>query len=310
VEAPSSGHRLHAQALQGLMVELAPVGITPALHNTIRPDMALLSNGVVSSVAHPGAIAFDRINMMFVTYDEIFDERGESYHRAMELCPDARRREFRLAVDSLALKNGAVLCDIPAGGGYLIDYLPPTLDIWLIAIDPSEVFARQWHGVRIESHLASLQDLPIADAACDAVVSIAGLHHIDDRPSVLREIRRILRPDGRLCILEVAAGSPVDAFLNGFVDAHSSMGHRGRFVDDSFRADLQTAGFRIECDELCRYTWDFSSEDDMAEFVRLLFGLDKAGRDDVLAGISRLLGYECGGDGCRMNWALQALIAT
>ena len=247
---------------------------------------------------------------MFDTYGKIFDQRGEAYHRAMTLFPEARHREFQLAVDSLALRGGEVLCDIPAGGGYLVEHLPAELEIHLIAVDPSAAFARQWVGIEIESHLAPLNNLPIADDACDAVVSIAGLHHIEDRASVFAELRRVLRRDGRLCILEVASGSLVDPFLNDFVHTHNSMGHVGRFIDDDFRTDLEAAQFEIMRDELCHYTWEFADEVSMAEFVRLIFGLDKAEREDVLKAIADLLGYRRGDDGCHMNWEMQLLVAT
>jgi hypothetical protein len=109
--------------------------------------------------------------------------------------------------------------------------------------------------------------------------------------------------------LEVARGSLVDSFLNSFVDAHNSMGHVGRFVDVLFRSELETVGFRIARDELCRYTWDFLDEDTMAEFVRLLFGLDQADRATVLGGLADFLGYRCRDDVCQLNWEMQRLLA-
>jgi SAM-dependent methyltransferase len=247
---------------------------------------------------------------LFEPYDTIFNRRGEAYHRAMQLVPGARRREFSLALDRVGLRHGAVLCDVPSGGGYLVDYLLPNLEVRLVAIDPSEVFARTWEDKRVEWHLAPLHQLPIVDAGVDALVSIAGLHHVDDRPLVLREMRRVLRPGGGLYILEVPVGAITDQFLNGFVDSHNSMGHEGRFVDDTFRADLGAAGFRIETDELCRYTWDFSGEAEMIEFIRLMFWLDKASPEAILEGVKDILGVVEDGDGCKMNWELQRIIAA
>lgn len=247
---------------------------------------------------------------MFEAYESIFNRRGEAYHQAMRLVPGARRSEFSLALDRLNLRRGGVLCDVPSGGGYLTKYLPPDLDVRLVAIDPSEVFARTWEDKRVEWHLAPLHQLPIEDAGVDALVSIAGLHHVDDRPVVLREMRRVLRPGARLCILEVPVGARTDRFLNGFVDSYNSTGHAGRFVDDRFRADLKAAGFHVETDELCRYTWDFSGEAEMIEFLRLMFWLDKASPEIILEGVKDILGVDGVEGSCKMNWELQRIIAT
>jgi SAM-dependent methyltransferase len=180
----------------------------------------------------------------------------------------------------------------------------------LIAIDPSDVFARTWRDKRVEWHLAPLAALPLPDAGVDALVSIAGLHHVGDRQAVLREMRRVLRPGGRLSILEVPVGATTDRFLNGFVHRHNSMGHEGRFIDDSFRADVTAAGFRIETDELCRYTWNFSSEGDMIEFINLMFWLDKATPAVILEGLRDILGVDAVDGSCKMNWELQRIIAA
>lgn len=247
---------------------------------------------------------------MFETYESIFSRRGQAYHRAMQLVPGARRNEFSVALEQVGLRCGDVVCDVPSGGGYLADHLPPDLELRLIAIDPSDVFARTWDDERVEWHLAPLTELPLHDAGVDALVSIAGLHHVDDRLAVLREMRRVLRPGGRLAILEVPVGAATDRFLNGFVDRYNSMGHEGRFVDDEFRADVKAAGFRVETDELCRYTWDFSGEDDMIEFINLMFWLDKATPEIIRAGVRDLLGVEAVDGSCKMNWELQRIIAT
>jgi SAM-dependent methyltransferase len=247
---------------------------------------------------------------LFEAYDSIFNRRGEAYHRAMQLVPGARRREFALALERAGLRHGGVLCDVPSGGGYLVDHLPPDLDVRLVAIDPSEVFARTWEDKRVEWHLAPLHQLPVEDAAVDALVSIAGLHHVGDRAVVLREMRRVLRPGGRLCILEVPVGATTDRFLNEFVDSHNSMGHEGRFLDEGFRTDLGAAGFLVETDELCRYPWDFSGEAEMIEFIRLMFWLDKASPETILEGVKDILGVVESGEGCKMNWELQRIVAT
>ena len=56
---------------------------------------------------------------------------------------------------------------------------------------------------------APAEDVPFDDDSFDAVVSTLVLCSVDDLPRALREIRRVLRPGGRLLFLEhVRAGTP------------------------------------------------------------------------------------------------------
>ena len=43
---------------------------------------------------------------MFQSYEEIFSQRADAYQKAMELCPAARDREFKLAVEAADIKAG------------------------------------------------------------------------------------------------------------------------------------------------------------------------------------------------------------
>ena len=49
---------------------------------------------------------------------------------------------------------------------------------------------------------APAEDLPFEDASFDTVVSTLVLCGVDDQPRAVREIRRVLRPGGRLLFLE------------------------------------------------------------------------------------------------------------
>ena len=49
---------------------------------------------------------------------------------------------------------------------------------------------------------APAEDLPFEDAAFDAAVSTLVLCGVDDQPRAVRELRRVLRPGGRLLFIE------------------------------------------------------------------------------------------------------------
>lgn len=247
---------------------------------------------------------------MFKSYSEIFDQRGEAYHQAMKLNPDARNMEFASVLSQAKLTDDLVICDMPSGGGYLQDKLPANLNIHLISIESSRQFSRNLTaGNSFESHHCPLDATPLDDASVDRVVSVAGLHHLESKLNVLVEMKRILRQDGRLCILEVPKGSIPASFLNKFVHEHSRMGHAGVFLDHHFREELAQAGFTLKTDVLRTYTWNFTDARQMVRYSQLMFGIDLATEDEILAGISRYLGYKCSTSGCHMNWELQLLYA-
>jgi SAM-dependent methyltransferase len=56
----------------------------------------------------------------------------------------------------------------------------------------------------LETVEADARSLPFADASFDALMCVAMLHHVDDRPRALAEQRRVLRPGGRGALMVFA----------------------------------------------------------------------------------------------------------
>ncbi len=75
----------------------------------------------------------------------------------------------------------------------------------LVGVDLSESLLTRYRGPA-ELHLADCRDLPLESDSLDAVMVQGGLHHLpkipEDLDAVLREANRVLRPDGRLYVVE------------------------------------------------------------------------------------------------------------
>ena len=84
--------------------------------------------------------------------------------------------------------------------------------------------------------------LPFADGAFDVVLIRDVLHHIADVDGVLAEARRVLRPGGRLTLLEPNRASPLILLQAAVIPAE-----RGvlRSTAAALEATLVRAGFRI-----------------------------------------------------------------
>lgn len=72
-------------------------------------------------------------------------------------------------------------------------------------------------GERARFVVGSALDLPFDDGTFDAVLSVASLKHWPERARGLRECARVLRPGGRLAVLEVDRGC-TDEAARAFVD--------------------------------------------------------------------------------------------
>jgi SAM-dependent methyltransferase len=101
--------------------------------------------------------------------------------------------------------------DIGAGTGYL---LPSLADHFrqVIAVEPASAMlecARQRileHGVaNVVFHHGDLGHLPISDQTCDLAIACLVLHHLPSPAEAVAEIHRVLRPGGRLLIVEQEA---------------------------------------------------------------------------------------------------------
>ncbi|MEK6713899.1 MAG: methyltransferase domain-containing protein [Nitrospirota bacterium] len=88
-------------------------------------------------------------------------------------------------------------------------------------IEPSEEMARlaQSRGLFIIRALA--EELPFADDTIDYVLMVTVICFLTDLPTAMKEIRRVLKPGGRLII--------------GFIDRESHLGKRYESMKDSNR---------------------------------------------------------------------------
>lgn len=240
---------------------------------------------------------------MFSTYREIFKKRGHLYHQAMTMYPQARAEEFDHTVRMANMKDDDAVCDIPSGGGYLSQFVNPTVSF--IHAETSDVFAKlcKWNGAA-NVFLGTLENIPLESDSVDKIISLAALHHVDEKERFFSEAYRVLRKGGTATIADVQAQSAPSEFLDGFVHEHNTMGHQGQYIHGRTPEKIAQNGFTILETSLIPFHWAFDSLQAMGQFCHLLFGIDKANPTQVIEGIRKHVGYVVENNICRMSWEL------
>ena len=144
--------------------------------------------------------------------------------------------------------------EIGAGTGVQFRHYPPAVTE-VIAIEPeptlramaTEAAREAPVPVRVLSGLADA--LPLDDGEVDAGVCAGVLCSVDDPAAALRELARVIRPDGELRFYEhVASSRPRAAALQRGLDASGIWAHAMGGCHTARRSDatIAAAGFAIE----------------------------------------------------------------
>ena len=162
-------------------------------------------------------------------YSEV---RRDTYGRDLGQTSWASLEEFAEIPRLLQITASSKVLEIGCGAGGCALHFAATIDCEVTGIDVNE------HGVRAANHLAHEQQvadrahfvaldagtqLPFPDESFDAAYSNDAFCHIPNRPSLLRECRRVLKPGARLLFSDALVVN--GALTNEELATRSSIGY-------------------------------------------------------------------------------------
>jgi SAM-dependent methyltransferase len=155
----------------------------------------------------------------------------------------------RLRAETLATARGRLLL-VGAGQGHDLPHLPPAVTE-VVAVEPDPTMRRLGRARLARSRVpavyigAAAERLPLADASVDTAAAALVLCSVRDPYRAAAELRRVLRPDGLLLVLEHVRG-PSGSRTGRWQDRIDPLWWRlfgGCHLDRPTRAVLDAAGF-------------------------------------------------------------------
>lgn len=133
---------------------------------------------------------------------EMFDGVARRYDLTNTVLSFAQDRRWRKATrKALALRPRDVVLDLAAGTAVSTEELAAS-GAFCIAADFSRGMLRAGVNREVPKVAADALHLPFADDSFDAATISFGLRNVNDVPLALSELRRVLKPGGRLAICE------------------------------------------------------------------------------------------------------------
>ena len=161
------------------------------------------------------------------------------YDRIMKQTEEACLAEWRRAL--LKDVRGDVL-EVGAGTGANLRHYPPSVKLTLTEPDPH--MRKRLPG----AVAAGAEELPFADGSFDTVVCTLVLCSVKDPARALAEMRRVLKPGGRLLFLEhvAAADNPKRLRWQRRVEPLWKRVMGNCHMTRDTLAEIERAGFRVE----------------------------------------------------------------
>jgi len=155
-----------------------------------------------------------------------------------------------------SLKPGEVVVDLGSGGGFDCFLAGPKVGATgrVIGIDMTpqmlskartNITSYTQHSglTNVEFRLGEIENIPVADATADVVISNCVLNLSTDKPRVWQEIARILKLDGRVAVSDLALLRPLPDAIKHDVEALVGCIAGACLVED-MRAMMQNAGLK------------------------------------------------------------------
>lgn len=255
--------------------------------------------GSLEDMADTNDIGFDDAE-----WHEVADSSAAIYERV--LVPAVFSPWVEPMIEAVQIGPGDSVLDVACGTGVVarraLDTVGPAGSVTGLDFTPAMLEVARLVEPAIDWKVGDALDLPFADETFDAVLCQAGMMFFPDRVQAVREMRRVLRPGGRIAVLTWAAAPGQEAYSRVLAE-HVSQAAAERYRSpwlmsdpDDLQAVMVQGGFSDAVTEQREGSSRFSSVGLFLESTSLLLA-GEADPADLLAPTEGALAEYISADG-------------
>jgi ubiquinone/menaquinone biosynthesis C-methylase UbiE len=199
-------------------------------------------------------------------HDQVADAFGSTAAAYLTSQTHATGADLRTLAESIAATPDATVLDMGCGAGHASFAVAPhakevvAYDIAPPMLATVEGAAKERGLANIRTQQGAAETLPFADDSFDWVISRMSAHHWHDVPHALAEVRRVLKPGGKVLFIDIAgADHPLlDTHIQA-IEVLRDGSHIRDYRADEWVALFEAAGFKASIRERWRIDIEFSS---------------------------------------------------
>jgi len=174
-----------------------------------------------------------------------------------------RVSEQKLLVKKIknALPKGGQVLEVAPGPGYLAIELAGSHNYKVTALEISKTFIEIAQGnaqkanVAVQFQHGNASEMPFDDKLFDFIICVAAFKNFSQPVEAIREMYRVLKPNGKACIIDLRRDVPLDAINKHIKDDLHMRGFNALFTKLTFRTFLlKNAYTKAEIENLVSQT--------------------------------------------------------
>ena len=202
-----------------------------------------------------------------------FAEHAQDYSKSQS---HAQGADLDALIRALKPKRSEVALDVATGTGFtavalagLVGHVTG-IDVTDEMLAQAGRLARERGRTNVRFELGDALKIGYPDSSFDLVTTRRAAHHFENVPRFLREARRVLRPGGRLGIVDMSPPEGAEVFFNR-IERLRDRSHVEAFTQSAWKSMVSKAGLGIQSSEILG---------ESVTFEKWLYPVEAGGREE------------------------------